>query len=93
VSIHHTGRCGSTLLSQAFARLPKTLVLSDPFCQTIASSTYLRGKISRRATGKIMCDIVRLQSKPLKEVKNVLLKVNIRKNILDNFTINIITFN
>lgn len=40
--IHHTGRCGSTALSQAFSALPDTVSLSEPHCLFALRQTFKR---------------------------------------------------
>jgi len=69
IGMHHTGRSGSTLLCQMFYRLPKTLVLADPFAKNFLNTEYLKGNILRKDADLIGQNMVRLQAKPLHEVK------------------------
>jgi len=68
-AIHHTGRCGSTLLCQIFWRLPQTIVLSDPFPQHFLLRLYHHGLMSKEEVALQIRNTLRLQGKPMLKVE------------------------
>jgi len=55
-------------LCQIFARLPKTIVLSDPACQLHAIAEYYDGNIAKKDVRLLLKNIFCLQGKPLNQV-------------------------
>ena len=67
--IHMTARCGSTLLSQVFNRVPKVKVLVEPFVTADIQRHYINNRWSTAETNKIIQSSVRLLLKPIHKSK------------------------
>jgi len=69
IVFHFPARSGSTLLCQIFAKLPKTLVLSDPYVWAYLLRAYRVGEVTRAQTKQLIKSTVPLILKKHVSVK------------------------
>ena len=65
--LHMTARCGSTLVSQMLAKVPRVRVMSEPWAFAHLHSMYIMKTISYPEYERLMRATMRLQLKPEKE--------------------------
>ena len=81
--IHMTARCGSTLLSQVFNKVPGTQVFIEPFVTMDIQRHYAKNRWTQEETDECVRNAVRLLMKPIhnKKVDFIVWKVTPFTNV------------
>ena len=82
--IHHTSRCGSSLMCQVVNKVPKTRVFVEPVSITDIVRHYYQGIWTKEQTKRCVQNCIRVLCKPVihKEIQFMLLKWTCNGNIL-----------
>ncbi|XP_067680368.1 uncharacterized protein [Haliotis asinina] len=69
------GRCGCTLLSQVFEKVPGTIAISEPDAVSLITITSKTEAAPEEVMQKLLRSVIRLQCKTLPEAQRIILKV------------------
>ncbi|XP_067676100.1 uncharacterized protein [Haliotis asinina] len=73
--VSNTGRCGSTLLSQVFEKVPGTIAISEPDAVSFITITSKTEAAPEEVMRKLLRSVIRLQCKTLPGAQRIILKV------------------
>lgn len=76
IGIGMSARSGSTLLTQMFNRVPRTVAMSEPWALVHIHEWFNRGIISKGEYTKLLRSLLRVQFKPIHNVSVIIYSIS-----------------